>query len=314
MATKSKQLDLFLSLTPSLIPNKSNKELMERCWFDLSKNKTRTSIVHTGRDEKRKIDFSIKVENNEGNGLATIYDMDLLVFITSLLMEKVNKNEKITSREIVFTGYEYFYFTNKVRSGRSDLEFQESLDRLHKTRITTTIKNEKTRKGFSTFYWISEWKKLEENGRVVGYSVVIPEWIFRGVTDKSRVLTLDDEYFHIRGGLNRFLYLLCRKARDQKSVTSNGSKSWSESFESIYKKSGMISSKKDFNRSIRKIISRQSIPNYYLEEKTTEVLTISRTRLSYHLKSKSKVIDIDQKEQHDKIKNSPSIHPDLFHK
>ena len=310
MATK--QLDLFLSLSPSLIPNKSNKELMERCWFDLSKNKTRTSIVHTGKDSKTKIEFSVKIENNEGNGLATIYDMDLLVFITSLLMEKVNKEEKITSREIVFTGYEYFYFTNKTRSGKSDKEFQESLDRLHKTRITTTIKNENKRKGFSSFYWISEWKKLEEQGRVVGYSVVIPEWIFRGVTDKSRVLTLDDEYFHIKGGLNRFLYLLCRRARDQKTVTSNGSKSWSEGFESIYKKSGLISPKKVFVHRLRKIISRQSVPNYYLEEKSSEVLTISRTRASYHLNSKSQVIDINQKEQHDKIKNSSPLIPFPF--
>ena len=58
-------------------------------------------------------------------------------------------------------------------------------------------------------------------------------------------------------------------------------------FESIYKKSGLISPKKVFVHRLRKIISKQSVPNYYLEEKDSEVLTISRTRSSYHLKSKS---------------------------
>jgi plasmid replication initiation protein len=308
---KSKQLDLFLTLSPSVIPNKSNRELMERCWFDLSKqNKTRKTLEHTTNDGK----CSVKIYNTMGYGLATIYDMDLLVFITSLLMDRRNKGVKITSRKITFTGYEYFYFTGKSRSGRSDIEFQESLERLHTTKVETTIRSENKRKGFSSFYWVSEWKKVEENKRVVGYSVVIPEWIYDGVTDPHYVLTLDDEYFHIKGGLTRFLYLLCRKARDKKTVTSKGSKSWTESFESIYKKSGMVSPKRSFVYRLRKIISKQSVPNYYLEENENETLTISRTRGSYHLNVDQKVIDINSKEDIDKIENSPTLHPDIYSK
>jgi plasmid replication initiation protein len=304
--SKIKQLDLFLSLSPSLIPNKSNKELMERCWFDLSKNKKRTFLSHQCDDKKNS--YSVKVQNNEGNGLATIYDMDLLVFITSLLMERTNKGIETKSREIIFSGYEYFYFTNKSISGKADKEFQESLERLHKTRIETSIHSSHKRTGYSSFYWISEWNKVEQNGRVIGYSVVIPEWLFLGATTKKRVLTLDDEYFHIRGGLTRFLYLLCRKARDQNSV----SKPWTESFRTIHKKSGMISQLKHFNRKIRQIISNQSVPNYFLQELDNEILSITRTRKSYHQKPKSKIVDIHKKKIVQEVENSSSIHPELF--
>ena len=114
---------------------------------------------------------------------------------------------------------------------------------------------------------------MAEDGEAVGYSIVLPDWIFDSITSPRHILTLDEEYFHIAGGLTRWLYLYCRKARSPKAVGV-----WKETFNSIYTKSGMKSPTKVFRKKIREVISKQSIPNYYLEENEEEILTIHRTR------------------------------------
>lgn len=267
---KSKQLDLFINLTASHAKIKSNQDLMARCWVSLSKSSKRKIIEHQVKDSW------VRISSDKDQGIATIYDMDVLMFITSMLMDKVNKGTlDYKQRKIRFTGYEYFYFTNKHRSGRADKELQQSLERLHTTRIETSIRSEHKRNLYSSFYWLSEWQKLEENGRAVGYSVVLPDWMFESITKPKLVLTLDEEYFHIRGGLVKWLYLFCRKAR---SHNSRGA--WRESFISIYNKSGMKSPYKTFKKKLREVIYKQDIPNYYLDESEEEILTINRTRKS----------------------------------
>ncbi len=276
----SKQYDLFVSLSADYAPTKSNRDLMERSWFDLSKSRKRQLIQHTTKDGSW-----VKIHSDKEYGLATIYDMDILLFITSMLMDKKNKGQQL-SRRITFTGYEYFYFTNKHRSGRADKQLQEALTRLHTTRIETSIRSEDKRELYSSFYWISEWQKMEKDGRAVGYSIVLPDWIFDSITSPRHILTLDEEYFHIAGGLTRWLYLYCRKARSPKARGV-----WKESFQSIYTKSGMKSPTKVFRKKLREVISKQSIPNYYLEENEEEILTIHRTRKTLR-QDKDEVLDL----------------------
>ena len=103
----NKQLDLFITLTASEASIKSNQDLMSRSWVDLSKNHKRKLIEHTAKDGSW-----VKIHSNEDYGLATIADMDVLLFITSAIMDKVNNGESLTN-ELRFTGYEYFHFTDK---------------------------------------------------------------------------------------------------------------------------------------------------------------------------------------------------------
>jgi len=129
---------------------------MERSWFDLSKSRKRQLIEHTTKDGSW-----VKIHSDKEYGLATIYDMDILLFITSMLMDKKNKGQQL-SRRITFTGYEYFYFTNKHRSGRADKQLQEALTRLHTTRIETSIRSEHKKNLYSSFYWISDGRRLRK--------------------------------------------------------------------------------------------------------------------------------------------------------
>ena len=267
----NKQLDLFITLTANEASIKSNQDLMSRSWVDLSKNHKRKLIQHTAKDGSW-----VKIHANEDYGLATIADMDVLLFITSAIMDKVNNGESLTN-ELRFTGYEYFHFTNKSKSGRSDKRLQEALTRLHTTRIETNIRSEDKKEKYSSFYWISEWQKVVDNGRTVGYSVKLQNWMLESISTPKLILTLDDEYFQISSGLKKWLYLFCRKAVGLKSRTA-----WKESFRSIHEKSGMNSSLKSFTFTLRKIISKNDIPNYYLEENENNILSITRTRKTLH--------------------------------
>jgi plasmid replication initiation protein len=272
---KRKQLDLFQTITASLTPIKSNTDMMTRSLVDLSRHGKKLSIIH---DDKKGARIEIKAD--EEYGIATIYDMDILLFLSSKIMDKENRGDK-HSRYISFSGYEYFYFTNKEKGSKAIQALENSLDRLHHTNVRTTIqrKNMKTKKTHS-FYWLSEWEKEEDrSGRAIGYTAVLPDWLYQGIIDKETLLTLDDDYFEIDGGLTRFIYLLCRK-----SCGKNMNRVWSESFESIYKKTAMTSPIHTFTHSLRKIISKQSVNGYYLEENTDKRLTITRIRKTLHPK------------------------------
>ena len=94
-------------------------------------------------------------------------------------------------------------------------------------------------------------KQNVENGRHIGYEIVIPEWLYNSVVNEKLVLTLDQGYFGIKGGLERWLYLFARKT----SGWQVGG--WTESIDSIYVKSGSKSSRSEFRRQIAKLQQKQ---------------------------------------------------------
>jgi plasmid replication initiation protein len=73
------------------------------------------------------------------------------------------------------------------------------------------------------------------------------------------VLTLDEDYFNIRGGLERWLYLFARKTSGWQSG------GWTESIESIYQKSSSMGSLSEFKRKLRNIERKQSLLGYTME-------------------------------------------------
>ena len=279
---KRKQYDLFHTITASLTPIKSNTDLMTRSLMDLSRHGKRNLIKHD--DGKGS---SVEIKADPEFGIATIYDMDVLLFLSSKIMDMKNRGEKF-SRYLSFSGYEYFYFTNKEKGSKAIKSLENAMDRLHHTNVRTTIQRARMKqKSTHSFYWLSEWEKIEDDrGRSIGYRAVLPEWLYQGIIDKDTLLTLDDDYFEIDGGLTRFLYLFCRK-----SCGKRQGREWKETFQSIHKKSAMTSSIHTFSHSLRKIISKQSIPQYYLEERTDKVLTITRTRKTLHLKDETPYLD-----------------------
>ena len=245
------QLDLFVASASDVSP-KAHQDLMARCWFSLSKKKRTTPIVH------RMDDSFVEVIGDDRFGIATIFDNDVLIFVLSQYMNALNHG-LTTGRRFQFTGYEFFKFVGKKSIGGKDYEdLWKRLLRLHHTFVSTNIRMDDTHKQHS-FNWLSEIKQVKDNGVHCGYEITLPEWLYESVVTHNLVLTLDDGYFGIRGGLERWLYMFARKA----SGWNTGG--WSEGIESIYRKSGSLGTLAEFKRSIKTLVQKNNMLGYDLE-------------------------------------------------
>ena len=99
------QLDLFVASASDISP-KAHRDLMARCWFNLSKKKRTIPIEHQSHNSW------VKVSGSEKHGIATIFDNDILIFVIAQLMAAVNDGRK-TGRKFQFTGNEYFKFIGR---------------------------------------------------------------------------------------------------------------------------------------------------------------------------------------------------------
>jgi len=245
------QLDLFIATASDLAP-KSHQNLMSRNWFSLSKHKRTEPINHSFGDSW------VKVTGSDKHGIATIHDNDIIIFIIAQYIHAINHGIK-TGRRFQFTGYEFHTFTGKQHhGGQAYKDLWASLQRLHNTHIETNIRLGGTTTNHA-FSWLSEIKQIKDGAVHRGYEVVLPEWLYESIIDRKMVLTLDDGYFNIRGGLERFLYLFARKSSGWQSG------GWSESIESIYNKSASLGSLSEFKRKVKNIAAKNNLLGYTVE-------------------------------------------------
>jgi len=246
------QADLFIATASDLSP-KSHQDLMARNWFSLSKRKRTEPIQHSYGDNW------VKITGNPAHGIATIFDNDVLIFIVAQYIHAINNGMDSSSRRFQFSGYEYRTFTGKTHhGGQGYKDLWHSLQRLHNTFVETNIRLGNTDTQHS-FNWLSEIKQIKDGNIHRGYEIVIPQWLHESITNKKMVLTLDDEYFKIRGGLERWLYLFARKT----SGWQVGG--WSESIESIYQKSASSGSLSEFKRKVINLATKNTLLGYDVE-------------------------------------------------
>jgi len=266
-----RQLDFFIA-DPSVIHAKEIQELMSRCWFSLSKKPRALAIEHYVGESSAKIEPIRK-----DIPLATIWDHDILVFLISQLVDRVNKGLVDSSRpvgySIQFSGYEYFSFLRKRwrkgKQGAGNYELLwKGLERLHHTHITTDIKVGKHRTT-TKFYWLPMIQQLrdEVSGLHYGYVAELPGWICDQVVERAQtsdnlvnVLSIDPGFFELSGGLEKWIYLWAKKS------VSKTYGVWDESFNSLYIKSGSAGSERSFRHYLRKLIRRNAMVGYELVE------------------------------------------------
>ena len=90
------------------------------------------------------------------------------------------------------------------------------------------------------------------------------------------VLTIDDDYFSIKGGLERWLYMFGRKS------TGHQQSSWTESTRNIYQKSGSLGSFSEFNRQIKNIIEKDNLVGYHIGRVDTHSKHRTDRALAFH--------------------------------
>ena len=93
---------------------------------------------------------------------------------------------------------------------------------------------------------------------MLGLELILPDWFYTGVLNRSLVLTIDRAYFDLTGGLERWLYRLVRKH------VGHQRGGWSFDFKYLHAKSGSLSPLKHFAYDMREIVRRERLPGYRL--------------------------------------------------
>ena len=197
-------------------------------------------------------------------GLATLHDKDILIYCISQLMAALNAGRAI-SRTLTLKAHDLLVATNRETSGDGYKRLRDAFERLVGTRITTNMETggHEVTTGFGL---IESWQivRASKGGRMVSVSVVLSEWLFRAVENKS-VLTLSKDYFRLRKPLERRIYELARKHCGRQ-------KSWRVSVEVLLKKSGSASPRRVFRKMIRDMIAADHLPDYEMVEEEGDLI------------------------------------------
>lgn len=251
-ATRSERhrLDPFVIATGDARPS-DQRDLMERPFFSLAKAKRVTPILYEAGGQR------VEVFASAEHGMATIWDADVLIWAASQIVEAETLGFK-TSRFLRFTPYQLLTAIGRQTGARDYRLLKGALVRLQSTSIRTTIRHDERWRRHQ-FSWVNEWEECTTgDGRVEGMEMVLPDWFYRGVIDRSLVLAIDPAYFRLTGGIERWLYRVARKHAGRQPH------GWRFDFAHLHEKSGSLVRLTDFALQLRRIAARQSIPGYRL--------------------------------------------------
>ena len=249
-SAKRAQLALFPSLGYDIAPRDA-QDLMAWPFFSLAKRRRVTPI------DFRMGATWISVEAVPEHGMATIWDADVLIWAASQIIAARDAGLP-TSRLMATTPHEILTFTGRGTGKDHYDRLKAALDRLQSTTVATSIRQHHQRRRHR-FSWINEWQeRLDGEGRPLGIELILPDWFYAGVVDRTFVLTIDRAYFDLTGGLERWLYRIVRKHGGQQEG------GWSFDVSHLHLKSGALSPLKQFAFELRAIVRRQSLPGYAL--------------------------------------------------
>jgi plasmid replication initiation protein len=241
---------------------------MEHPFFSLSK-KPDHRIRHY---ERNGVHITVKPG---ADGMATIWDKDVLIYAISQLVEAMNQDRPI-SRTVRLTAYDFLITTNRYTGGRNYKLLKDSFARLAGTRIETNIVTggRRVRQGFGL---LDNWKIIERSAdtqEMIAVELTLNEWLFNAILGRE-VLTLNRDYFRLDGGLERRLYELARKHCGQQSQ-------WSISLPLLHVKSGSSGPLKKFRQHLKETAKTNPLPDYSLAYQADTDQVIFQRKLSVH--------------------------------
>lgn len=246
------QVDLFLDSLVG-VPLKDDRALMEFPFFSLQKQPRMEPLVY---DDGR---TQIKIEPGP-KGLATIWDKDILLYVVSLLNERIERGLTV-DHTVRFSAHDLLRVTGRGTGKRSYELLLDALYRLRSTNIVTSIESAdlRDRRGFG---WIETWRVVERktvSGRKImaAIEITLNDWMFRALVKERRVLTINPAYFDLEGGLERRVYELARKHLGGQTV-------WKISLEKLSRKVGTTRDLRRFKHDLLRMIALDRIPDYRL--------------------------------------------------
>jgi plasmid replication initiation protein len=257
---QDEQLELFtIAANTSDIRGKQVRDLMVWGTFNIG-NRHKKAIQH------RQGEYYLDVTAGEGSNIATYHDNDLLIFLTSHLVQAVNRGDK-TAQKIYFTANEYFRFaaTRNIGGNRYD-QIWNSLYRLNDTFVHTNIDLGGGNIKESRWNWLPEIHRVKstKTGKSLGFEVVIADPIYKAATALTpHVLTLDRRYFDLRSGFLKFLYLYARKS------AGTLDREWYVSEKLLHSRSGSSMPISQFRKMLKRVTDAGTLCEYDVKATTS---------------------------------------------
>ena len=204
-STARPQADLFQLDSPLQGEIRGERSLMAFPFFALSKNAWMKPLSYNHAS------VSIEVRPS-ANGVATIYDKEIVLYIASLMAAKIEIGEEV-GQDFVFTAHDLFSVTGSNHSARSYARLSEALERLQGTQIKTNIEaGGEGEEGF--FSWLSEarlhyTKTRTGERRLKAVKVRLCDWLYRAILRDRQVLNYATAYFQL-GPIERRIYEVAR--------------------------------------------------------------------------------------------------------
>lgn len=254
------QFELFLPYIADL-PLRDQRDMMERPFFSLAKSKRLKPIDYRSPDGK----LWVHVSANPAYGMATIWDVDILIYCASVLADMARRGVNEIPRKLHIMPYDLLRGIGRPTTGRSYELLGQTLDRLVATTIKTSIRAENRRE--ATFSWLDGWTQLvdERTERSRGMTLELSNWFYEGVLMQGGVLAIDRSYFEITGGRERWLYRVARK-----HAGGAGEGGFAIAMPTLFEKSGAEGAYRRFKFEILKIAERNALPGYALSVETSE--------------------------------------------
>lgn len=248
------QVDLFLPQLTTL-PLRDQRETMERPFFSLSKRKRLKPIDYVSPDKK----VTVHVTANSEYGLATIYDLDILIYCASVLIEHKRRGTNDIPQTLHVVPYDMLKTLKREVGGRAYELLGNALDRLQSTTVKTNIRSGDAVE--TTFSWLDSYSQLKDKaGNIRGMRITLAKWFYDGVLMEGGVLAIDPAYFSMTGGRERWLYRVARK-----HAGGAGEEGFSISMPTLYEKSGAEGDYRRFKFEMSKIAKEDALPGYRIE-------------------------------------------------
>jgi plasmid replication initiation protein len=226
-------------------------DLMAYPFFSLSKTPTKRPIKF---DEGP---VSVEVRPSE-LGSATIYDKEILIYLASLAIERLERGEAFDG-VLTFTAYDFFKLAGlSGASGKNYQRLAGALDRLQGTQVRTTIETGGVNID-GWFSWISEAQIIfsrDSKGqkRARAFRVRITDWLVRAIVADGSVLSYDPGYFDL-SAIERRVYEIARAGCGRGEPMVLG-------LNTLRQRVGVTSPLKKFRQLLAQIIEKDNLPTY----------------------------------------------------
>jgi len=246
------QGDLFALDSPLLKEVRGERSLMAFPFFALSKGKWTKPLAYKTESVSIEIVATPK-------GVATIYDKEVLLYIASLMVAKLEAGLK-ADQDFYFTAHDLFRVTGDGGSARSYARLSDALERLQGTQIKTNIEaGGEGQAGF--FSWLSDaqlqyTKTKGGDKRLKAVKVRLCDWLYRAILRDRRVLAYAPTYFTL-GPVERRLYEVARSTCVDGAVEVD--------IEELRLQLGYQSPLKSFRFEMKRIADDNAIPDFSFE-------------------------------------------------